>query len=181
VLGRGDERRSSTDIVRRFLLGRVPAYVDGAINVVDVEDVAEGLLLCEQRGESGERYLLGNRNYRWERLFADLGRISGIEPPAVRMPLPVALAAAEAAVRLPGRPMLTPGEVRAASHWWTCRSTRARRELGWTTRPHEETVEATVAWYREREGARMDRIGARQALGWRIAGGAVRRIGELVP
>jgi dihydroflavonol-4-reductase len=179
VLGRGDERRSSTDIVRRFLLGRVPAYVDGAINVVDVEDVAEGLLLCEDRGESGQRYLLGNRNYRWERLFADLGRISGIEPPAVRMPLPVALAAAEAAVRLPGRPMLTPGEVRAAAHWWTCRSTRARRELGWTTRPHEDTVEATVRWYQEREGDRVLPAGSRQAKGWRLAGAATRGAGAL--
>jgi dihydroflavonol-4-reductase len=179
VLGWGDERRSSTDIVRRFLLGRVPAYVDGAINVVDVEDVAEGLLLCMERGESGERYLLGNRNYRWDRLFADLGRISGIEPPAVRMPLPVALAAAEAAARLPGRPMLTPGEIRAASLWWTCRSTRARRELGWTTRPHEDTVEATVRWYREREGDRVLSPGSRQSAGWRLAGAAGRSAGAL--
>jgi dihydroflavonol-4-reductase len=177
VLGWGDARRSSTDVVRRFLLGRIPAYVDGAINVVDVEDVAEGLLLCEAHGVSGERYLLGNRNYSWERLFADLGRISGIDPPAVRLPVPAALALAEAAVRLPGRPPLTPGEVRAAALWWTCRSTRARRELGWTTRPHEDTVEATVRWYQEREGDRLRRPGARQGVPWRLAGAALRGAG----
>jgi dihydroflavonol-4-reductase len=184
VLGWGDERRSSTDVVRRFLLGRVPAYFDGAINVVDVEDVVTGLLLCEERGTSGERYLLGNRNYTWERLFADLGRISGVEPPALRLPLPAALAVAEAAMRLPGRPVLTPGEVRAASHWWTCRSTRARRELGWTTRPHEDTVEATVRWYREREGDRLRPPGSRQGPGWRLAGALSRAAGgarELLP
>ena len=112
---------------------------------------------------------------------ADLARSSGVEPPALRLPVTAALALAETLGRLPGPTPITPVEIRSAAHWWTYRSTRARRELGWTTRPHEETVEATVAWYREREGARMDRIGARQALGWRIAGGAVRRIGELVP
>jgi dihydroflavonol-4-reductase len=174
VLGRGDERRSSTDVVRRFLLGRIPAYVDGGINVVDVGDVVDGLLLCAERGASGERYILGNRNYTWERFFAELGRLSGVEPPAVRVPVPVALALADAATRLPGPVPFTPAEVRAAAHWWTYRSTRARRELGWTTRPHEDTVEATVRWYREREGDRLRRAGSRQGVGWRLAGLAVR-------
>jgi dihydroflavonol-4-reductase len=179
VLGAGDERRSSTDVVRRFLLGRIPAYVDGAINVVDVADVVCGLLLCEERGATGERYILGNRNYTWERFFAELARLSGVAPPALRLPLPVALAAAEASARLPGPHALVPAEVRAASHWWTYRSTRARRELGWTTVPHEDTVEATVRWYREREGDRLRRPGARQAAGWRLAGLAVRTAGEV--
>ena len=179
VLGRGDERRSSTEIVRRFLLRRIPAYVDGAINIVDVEDVAAGLLLCDERGAAGERYILGNRNYTWERFFADLGRLSGVAPPALRLPLPVALTAAEAAQRLPGPTLLTPAEVRTSGHWWTYRSNRARRELGWTTRPHEDTVEATVAWYREREGDRLRRVGAQQPLPWRLAGLTVRAAGEV--
>ena len=178
VLGRGDARRSSTEIVRRFLLGRIPAYVDGAINVVDVEDVAAGLLLCADRGRTGERYILGNRNYTWQRFFAELTRLSGVAGPPLRLPLPVALAVAEAAQRLPGPTPLTPAEVRAAGHWWTYRSTRARRELGWTTRPHEDTVEATVAWYRETEGERLRRAGSRQSLPWRLAGVAARAAGE---
>jgi dihydroflavonol-4-reductase len=179
VLGRGDTRRSSTDVVRRFLLGRIPAYVDGAINVVDVADVAAGLLLCERRGATGERYILGNRNYTWQRFFSELTRLSGVEPPALRLPLPVAVAFAEAAQRLPGPTPLTPSEVRTAGHWWTYRSTRARRELGWTTRPHEETVEATVAWYREREGDRLRRAGSRQPWAWKAAGLAARAAEEV--
>ena len=67
--------------------------------------------------------------------------------------------------RAPGRPPITPVEVRGASQWWTYRSTKARRELGWTTRPHEETVEATVDWYREREGGPLARSAPRQPLG----------------
>ena len=86
VLGAGDTHRSSTDLVRRFMLRRIPAYVDGAINIVDVADVAEGHLLADALGVPGERYILGNRNYTWDRLFADLARLSGIEAPAIKLP-----------------------------------------------------------------------------------------------
>jgi dihydroflavonol-4-reductase len=176
VLGAGDDRRSSTDVVRRFLLRRIPAYVDGAICVVDVEDVAAGLLLCDERGAAGERYILGTRNYTWQRLFAELQQLSGIEGPPVRLPVPAALALAEASVRAPGPTLITPSEVRAAAHWWTYRSAKARRELGWTTRPHEDTVEATVRYHEARLGDRLRRSGRRQPLGWRLVGRAMREV-----
>jgi dihydroflavonol-4-reductase len=179
VFGRGDLYRSSTDVVRRFLRRAIPAYVDGAINIVDVGDVARGHLLADERGEVGERYILGNRNYTWERLFADLGRISGVEPPAVKLPAAAALAFAEAAALLPGKPPITPVEVRAASLWWTYRNAKAKRELGWEPAPHEDTVEATVAWYREREGDRLADTGSRQPVGLRLAGFALRQAGGL--
>lgn len=176
VFGRGDVNRSSTDIVRRFLRRDIPAYVDGALNIVDVEDVARGLVLADERGEPGERYLLGNRNFTWDRLFADLARLSGVEPPAVKLPVAAALALAEVLQRLPGRPLLTVDEVRLASHWWTVRSNKARRELGWTPSHHEDTLQATIDWYREREPQRLAPAGARQPLALRVAGAA---IGEL--
>jgi dihydroflavonol-4-reductase len=176
VMGRGDLYRSSTDLVRRFLMRAIPAYVDGAINVVSVEDVASGHLAADERGALGERYILGNRNYTLDRLFADLGRLSGVEPPALKLPLPAALALAEAAQRLPGRAPITVTEVRAGAMWWTCRNTRARRELSWRPGPHEEALEATIAWYREREGARLAPPGARQPLALRAAGFAAGRI-----
>jgi len=174
VLGRGDERRSSTEVVRRFLLRRIPAYVDGGICIVDVEDVAAGLLLCDEKGATGERYILGTRNYTWKRLFGELERLSGVEGPAVRLPASVALTLAEASIRSPGPTVITPAEVRAAAHWWTYRSAKARRELGWTTRAHEETVEATVRYHQERLGDRLARNGGRQPIGLRLVGRAVR-------
>ena len=174
VLGAGDVRRSSTEVVRRFLLRRIPAYVDGAICIVDVEDVAAGLLLCDERGAAGERYILGTRNYTWQRLFAELQQLSGVEGPPMRLPVAVALALAEAAVRTPGPTPLTPAEVRAAAHWWTYRSAKARRELGWKPRPHEGTVEATVRFHRERLGDRLS--GTRQPLPLRVVGRAVREV-----
>ena len=175
VLGPGDIYRSSTELVRRFILRRIPAYVDGAINVVGVEDVARGHLLAEESGKPGERYILGNRNYTLDRLFADLARMSGVEAPAIKLPVRAALALAAAAERTPGaRPAITQIEVRAASQWWTVRNAKAKRELGWRPGPHEDAVESTVAWYRDREGDRLSRSGWRQPLALRVTGGALR-------
>src|SRR6476661_7136744 len=107
VFGAGDRHRSSTELVRRFLCGQILAYVDGALNIVDADDVASGHLLADEQGEVGERYILGNRNFTLDRLFADLGRLSGVEPPAVKLPVPVALAMARAAQLVLGGPLLT--------------------------------------------------------------------------
>ena len=175
VFGRGDVYRSSTDLVRRFLRRQIPAYVDGALNIVDVGDVALGHLLADERGRVGERYILGNRNFTLDRLFADLGRLSGVEPPAVKLPLPAALALAAAARRLPGSPPITAIEARASSLWWAFRSTKARRELGWRPAHHEDTLEATIDWYREREPDRVAAAGSRQPAALRLAGRVVRQ------
>jgi dihydroflavonol-4-reductase len=180
VFGRGDLHRSSTEIVRRFLRRQIPAYVDGALNIVDVRDVARGHVAADERGEPGERYILGNRNYTLDRLFADLGRVSGVEPPSLKLPVAVALAVAEAQARLPGRAQITPAEVRASSLWWTYRNTKAKRELGWRPSPHEDTIEATVAWYRERDSDRCARPGARQPVQLRAAGALAKQLGGLV-
>ena len=166
--GAGDHLLTSTRLVRSFVLGRIPVYADGAISVVDVRDVAEGHLLADRRGQVGERYILGGRNFTFDRLFADLGRLSGIDPP-VRLPVAAARVLAAAGRSWP----LTPVEVQAAGHRWTYRSTKARRELGWSARPHEETLEATVAWHLEREHDRIARNRRSQQVQVRLAGAAV--------
>lgn len=173
-LGPGDNHRSSTEVVRRFLRRELPAYVDGTLNVVDVEDVARGLLLADERGRVGQRYILGNRNFTLDRLFADLGRLSGVEPPAVKLPLPAALALARTLGALPGRPPVTEMEVRLMSMRWAYRSAKAKRELGWRPRHHEEALSRTIDWYREREPQRLSSVGARQPIGLRFAGLGVR-------
>jgi dihydroflavonol-4-reductase len=171
-LGAGDHLLSSTRLVRSFLLGRIPVYTDGAVGIVDVRDAAAGHLLAELRGEVGERYLLSGRNFTFERLFADLGRLSGVPTP-VRIP-PRAAAAAAALLGAGGRSWpLTPSEVRAAGNSWTYRATKAQRALGWRARPHEETLEATVAWHLEREHERIARTRRSQQLQYRVAGVAL--------
>lgn len=180
VFGRGDVYRSSTEIVRRFLRREIPAYVDGTVNVVAVEDVAHGLLLADAHGEVGERYLLGNRNFTMDRLFADLGRLSGVEPPAVKLPLPAAVALARALAPVPGVPGVHETELRGMALRWAYRSTKAKRLLGWSPGPHEECLEQTIAWYREREPRQVQPAGTRQPVALRAAGAGLRRAEALV-
>lgn len=180
VFGRGDVYRSSTEIVRRFLRREIPVYVEGAINIVDADDVGRGLLLADERGAVGERYILGNRNFTLDRLFADLGRLSGVEPPAVKLPLAAALAMARAAESMPGKPVGTEAEVRTASLWWTFRSTKAKRELRWKPSHHEDTLVETIAWYRERDPESFAPPGTRQPLALRAAGLGVRTAAGLI-
>ena len=166
-LGAGDHLLSSTRLVRS-----IPVYTDGAVGIVDVRDAAAGHLLAELRGEVGERYLLTGRNFTFERLFADLGRLSGVPTP-VRIP-PRAAEAAATVLGAGGRAWpLTPSEVRAAGNSWTYRATKAQRALGWRARPHEETLEATVTWHLEREHERIARTRRSQQLQYRLAGVAL--------
>jgi dihydroflavonol-4-reductase len=176
VFGAGDWRRSSTDIVRRFMRREIPAYVDGTLCIVDAKDVAEGHILAAEKGALGERYILGGRNFTLTRLFADLGRLSGVEPPSIKLPVSVAMRMAETMERLPGRTQITTEEVILASQRWAYRSTKAKRELGWEQSPHEETLERTVAWWREREGSKLKKPGTRQPIALRALGGTVDRL-----
>jgi dihydroflavonol-4-reductase len=164
-------------LVRRFLRREIPAYVDGTLNVVGVEDVARGHLLADELGRPGQRYILGNRNFTLDRLFTDLGRLSGVEPPALKLPLHAALLMAGTARLAPvGVPMPPPSEIRAASLNWAFSSAKAKRELGWSTSPHEDCLEETIVWYREREGERLSPPGARQPVALRVAGAFARRM-----
>jgi dihydroflavonol-4-reductase len=179
VLGAGDPGRSSTVLVRRFMRRQIPAYVDGTLNIVSVDDVARGHLLADERGAVGERYILGNRNFTLQRLFADLGRLSGVQPPVVKLPLPLALALAQAAQRAGGFGMPAPAEVRASSLNWAFANRKAKRELGWTTSPHEDCLEETIAFYRQRDGGSLAALGSLQPAPLRVAGAVARRLPRL--
>ena len=151
-------------LVRRFCLGRIPAYVDGGLNIVDVRDVAAGHLLADEKGEVGERYILAGRNFTLDRLFADLVADLGRRAAAVE-----AAGRARARGRRGGhagsgcRPRSPPEEIASASLWWTYRNTKAKRELGFEPRPHEETLEEAVAWQLEQLGGRAGRRRPRPA------------------
>ena len=191
TFGRGDVYGRTTAIVRRFMLGRIPAYVAGGLNVVDVGDVARGHVLADERGEVGERYILGNRNYTLDRLFADLARISGVEAPPLRLTPAVALRLAQVAETTGVRTGFTVTDARLAGQWWCYRNGKAKRDLGFTTTPHEDAIEATVAWYREREAGRLARSPRSQPVQLKVAAaafealdgaaGAARRLWPLSP
>jgi dihydroflavonol-4-reductase len=154
VFGPDDPSGTSNGLIRRLLLRRIPAYVDGALSIVDVRDIARGFLLADERGQEGERYLLSGRNFTLKRLFADLSRIAGVPPPPIRANGTLMLASVEALERA-GLPAPTSSdEVRSAMQWWTYSNEKARRELGFEPRPHEETLEDTVRWLLEQLGDR---------------------------
>jgi dihydroflavonol-4-reductase len=155
---------------------QIPAYVDGTLNIVGVQDVAHGHLLADHAGRVGERYILGNRNFTLDRLFADLGRLTGVDPPALKLPVRIALTLAEAAHRVPGLAVPAPGEIRAASLNWAFTSTKAKRELGWQPSPHEDCLVETIDWYRERDGKSLAPPGSHQPLALRLAAGVLRRL-----
>jgi dihydroflavonol-4-reductase len=177
VLGPEDPNPSGTSnaLVRRLLLRRIPGYLDGAINIVDVRDVAKGHLLADERGEEGERYLLTGRNFTQQRLFADLSRIAGVPPPPVRIQGRLAVAGVEAMELIGWRLPTSADEVRSGSQWFTYRNDKAREKLGWEPRPHEETLEDTVNWQLEELGERTEGHRATD-LALRTTGGVLRHI-----
>lgn len=191
VFGRGDIYARATSMVRRFLLGRIPVYTNGALNIVDVGDVAKGHVLADERGLHGERYILGNRNYTTDRLFADLARLSGVETPPVKLEPTAAVRLGQLleSVVPRGRAPISTEEIKLTTCWWTYRNTKAKRELGFQPSPHEDTLEATVEWYLEREADRLARSRRAQPVHWKMlaaglgtmegAGGAMRRLWPL--
>jgi dihydroflavonol-4-reductase len=174
VLGPDSPGGTSMHLVRRFLLGRINAYVDGALNIVDVRDVAQGHLLAEEKGNVGERYILGGRNFTLDRLFADLSRLSGVPAPEMRLPATIAAGGAEWAGRMGLRVGVSPDEIRSAGLWWTYRNTKAKRELGFKPRPHEETLEDAVRWQSDVLGNRVGEGAGPQRRLLAAAGRAVR-------
>jgi dihydroflavonol-4-reductase len=146
-VGPGDRRPTPTGkMVADFARGPARAYLIGAaLNVVAVEDVAAGHLLAFEHGRSGERYLLGGENLSLREVFATVARAAGREPPRIGVPWAVAYAAAragDAALRLTGREpsLLVVDEVRLARLPMTFDDAKARRELGYESRPAREAL-----------------------------------------
>ena len=139
-------------IVRDAIAGRLPAYVDTGLNIVHVDDVAEGHWLAFQRGVVGERYILGGFDLSLHDVLFQIADISGRSPPKWRLPhaavLPVAYAS-EAWARLTGtNPIATVEEIRMSRKHMFFSSARAMRELGYAPRPARLALEDAVRWFK---------------------------------
>jgi dihydroflavonol-4-reductase len=141
-----------------FLNGRMPAYVETGLNLVDVEDVADGHLLAMEKGRVGERYILGCRNLTLKEILEILSRIAKRPAPRVRLPRGVALGLAAVSTSLSfftKRSPRIPWEgVRMTGKKMFFDSSKAVRELGIPQRPVEEALERAVTWFRENGYAR---------------------------
>ncbi len=137
-----------------FLNGRMPAYLDTGLNIVDVEDVAEGHLLAAEKGRVGERYILGHENLTLKEMLDTLADLTGLPAPRLRLPyypvLGLSYVYAAAYRFLPGRqPQMTPATVRLARKRMFFDSSKAVRELGLRQTPAREALGKAVAWFRE--------------------------------
>jgi len=151
-------------IIVDFLNGRMPAYVDTGLNVVNVEDVAAGHLLAAEHGRIGERYILGARNMTLKEILQSLATITGRSAPRVRLPHALALAAGyadEFFAKISGREPRIPVEgVKISRHRMFVASDKAERELGYKPGPVEPALAAAVRWYEE-NGYLRGRSGAK--------------------
>ncbi len=133
-----------TRMLLGFLNGATPAYLDCEFNLVDARDVALGHLLAAQRGRIGERYILGGENLALGHMLELLREMTGL--PIARFRVPYNLAylisvISEGLARLTKRPPIAPmtGVVLARSSMaFDCR--KARRELGWVSRPLRQSL-----------------------------------------
>lgn len=152
-IGPGDYRPTPTGrIIVDAARGRMPAYVDTGLNIVHVDDVAEGHLLARDAGRPGERYILGGFDLSLKDILAMVATLCGGKPPSVRLPraavYPVAIVA-ELLARFGGpEPLVTRDELRMAKKHMYFSSRKAEAELGFRARPAEAAVADALAWFR---------------------------------
>ena len=133
--------------------GRMPAYVDTGLNLVHVDDVAEGHLLALDRGRIGERYILGGQDATLAEMLGVIAALSNRKPPRVNLPraplYPLAYAA-EAFASLTGKePFVTIDALKMSEHRMFFSSAKAERELGYAARPYREALSDALVWFRE--------------------------------
>ena len=138
-------------IVADFLAGKMPAYIDTGLNVVHVDDVAEGHLLACERGHTGERYILGSENMTLGQILHELAAITGRKAPTVELPWFIAWAAGMITTgwaHISDRPPRVPIEaVRMAKEKKWVSHEKAARELGYCPRPARDALADAVAWF----------------------------------
>ncbi len=155
-VGEGDLKPTPTGrVILDFLRGRMPAYVDTGLNLVDVRDVAAGHLLAGERGRPGQRYILGARNMTLREILETLARLSGRTAPRVRIPYAAAWvygAAGTAWARVTGRePRASLDAVRMSRKKMFVRTGKAERELGFQPGPVEEALSRAMEWFRRNQ------------------------------
>lgn len=139
-------------IILDFIRGDMPAFLDTGLNLVDVDDIADGHLLAFDRGQSGRRYILGCDNLTLQQIFAHLENVSGTKAPRWRIPYAVAYAAGVVTTAWAGvtgkEPKAPLDAVKMARKKMFVSADRARSELGFQPRPVEDALHRAVEWFR---------------------------------
>jgi dihydroflavonol-4-reductase len=154
VIGTNDIKPTpSGQMIIDVATGKMPGYIEGGTNVIDVEDVARGHLLAAKMGKIGERYLFGNRNIDVSDYFNLIAEIAGVKPPSLRIPYQFAVALGyvfEFGSRFTKKPpVVTASEVRIGrkQEFYDC--SKAVKELGLPQTPVEDAIRKALDWFRK--------------------------------
>jgi dihydroflavonol-4-reductase len=131
----------------------MPGYIEGAINVIDVEDVARGHIQAAQKGRIGERYLFGNENLFVGEFFELIAEIAGIKPPKRKIPYRVALLLGylfQIGAHITKKPpLVSVSQVRLGKMGEHFDCSKAINELGLKQTPIKKTIEKAITWFRD--------------------------------
>lgn len=139
-------------LIRDFLNGRMPGFVDTSLNVAHVDDVAAGHLRALEAGVIGRTYILGGENLTLRQLLALLAQQTGLPAPRLRVPRGVALAAAYVSDTVEGRvlrrePAVPLEATRMSTTHMAFDDRRARLELGYRSRPAAHALRDAAQWF----------------------------------
>jgi dihydroflavonol-4-reductase len=139
-------------VVRDFLNGKMPGFVDTAVNVVHVDDLALGHLAALERGKRGRSYVVGGENMPMREILRTLADYSGLPMPRLRVPLRLAVTAGAASTLVQGRllrmdPRVPLEAARMSATKMIFSDERARAELGYTSRPAREAIRESARWF----------------------------------
>ena len=120
------------------------------MNLVDVRDVATGLVLAMKHGQSGHRYILSGEAISLSKVLTRLRAISGRKAMPVPIPAMIAQVTALAmefvADHLTHRPPVATVEaVRVAMRSKSLSSEKSWRDLGYTPHPIERALREVIA------------------------------------
>ncbi len=138
-------------LILDFASGHLKSYVSGAYDFVDVRDVARGLILAADKGQPGRHYIFSGTQVQVPELMEELARDIGYPAPTYRIPTVIARTAgilASAYYRLLRRkPVFTAYSIDVLQSNSLVSSARAREELGFTSRPWQESMRDHVEWF----------------------------------
>ncbi len=131
--------------------GRMPAYVNTGLNVVHVDDVADGHVLALKKGRAGDMYILGGEDLMLRELLGMIAGLSMRRRPMLRLPIgplmPLAAVMEWSASRSGTPPMMTREVLRMARKKMFFSSAKAVKELGYAPRPARVAVEDALEWF----------------------------------
>lgn len=141
------------EIIVRFLRRKMPFYVDTGLNLIDVQDVAWGHLLALEKGRTGDRYILGNKNLTLKQILHKLARITDLKAPKNQIPywIPYAVAWIDEKIlaSLGKKPSISLDGVRMSRQKMFYNPDKAVTQLGLPQSSIDMALENAVHWFQQ--------------------------------